>query len=309
MKTPNQVKRLLWAVVAVIVLTWTACYPPEFRDIEQPGSAEYNDTFGVDISVLKLQSEYGPDSIFSRIGMALPTEWAMMLENRGSTNYRLVFGIRLPGGWSVADNIPFTGDDEGIFSYSDSLTQLMTGYYPPDTGYYWWVSETPETMNVSMGVIYFTPVITTDTSRGNFYLDYSLGYRDGDYLEIQASTSFNHLITVGLPDTVHVTTVAESGPGSIRAAIDSVSQGGTILFDLLFPATIVLSSPVEIYKSVNITGPSNGSLSFSGNDSCTVFNVPDYKRLGLSHVKVTDGNSYQGGGIVLGWHSEGILSE
>lgn len=308
MKISTLLKSILWAVIAVIVFTWSACNPPQFSDIEQPGSADYYDTFGVDITVSQLEYNSGPESVLSQIGIALPEDLSVILKNSTSTEYRLVFGIKLPEGWNVTDNIPFTGDDEGVFAYSDSLTQVMTSSFPPDTGYFWWVSETQQTMDTSMGYIYFTPVITTDGSRGSFYLDYSLGFWNGNNLTIRESVSADHLITVGLPDTVYVTALSENGPGSIRAAIDSVSQGGTILFDLLFPATIVLSSPLEMYKSVNITGPSNGSLSFSGNSACRVINVHEYKSIGLANVKIINGLSdYAGGGIALSSHSEGVL--
>jgi hypothetical protein len=308
MKPSTLIKSLLWSIIAVAVLNWIACDPLMFNNIDQPENTGLNESFEVDITVFG--TEYGSsDSILSRIGMALPPEWTLLLEpDDQPTDYRIVFGIMLPIDWVVTDNITFTGDDEGVFVYSDSLSQQMNLQYPPDSLYRWWVSETPETMDTNQGNIYFTPVITTSAASGNFFLDYSLGYRDVNDLHLSSTSSNDHLVTVGLPDTVYVTSLAESGPGSIRAAIDSVSQGGTILFNLFYPATIVLSEEILIYKSVNISGPENASLSISGNNVCRVFHVID-KSLGLHNLRVINGRMSSGnGGGMFFQGGRGILS-
>ena len=59
-----------------------------------------------------------------------------------------------------------------------------------------------------------------------------------------------------------VTNTNDSGAGSLRQAIASVHSGGTITFDLTYPATIVLTSgQLVINKELTIAGPGADSVS------------------------------------------------
>ncbi|MFN2165638.1 MAG: right-handed parallel beta-helix repeat-containing protein, partial [Anaerolineae bacterium] len=95
--------------------------------------------------------------------------------------------------------------------------------------------------------------------------------------------------------------VDDSGPGSLRQAIDDVDEGGTITFDLTYPATITLiGGQLVISKSLTIQGPGAESLTISGNDSSRVFNVTS-GTVTISGLTVTGGKTTgtpaYGGGI------------
>src|SRR5262245_42102815 len=68
--------------------------------------------------------------------------------------------------------------------------------------------------------------------------------------------------------TIHVTTTADSGAGSLRQAIVDAAAGDTIDFNLSYPATITLTSePLSIDKNLTINGPGADQLTVSGGNS------------------------------------------
>ncbi len=78
----------------------------------------------------------------------------------------------------------------------------------------------------------------------------------------------------GFGNTITVTNTADSGPSSLRDAILNASSGDTISFSLTYPATITLSSTLDITTSLTINGPGPSSLAISGNKSVRVFHIP-----------------------------------
>lgn len=72
-----------------------------------------------------------------------------------------------------------------------------------------------------------------------------------------------------------VTNGNDSGPGSLRQAINDVHAGGTIAFDLpAYVVGIVLTSgELVISKSMTIKGPGAQELFVSGNNSSRVFHI------------------------------------
>jgi predicted outer membrane repeat protein len=299
---------LLWIFSGTVILTWVTCNPPYINSIDQPETAGLNSPFEVDVSVAK----YGPggaEQILSRIGLQLPAGLSDIAGHLETTPHRLIFGIEMPLGWTVQDSITFTGDDEGFFIYSDFLSGEMTNTTPPASGYYWWVSETCETMNTANGQVFFTPVITTDNQKGNFFLTYSIGYWTDSSLFLGSSYSYDNLICCGLEDTVFVTSTANEGPGSLRAALDSVNAHGTILFNMFLPATIHLSGEIQIYKSVTIQGPPARNLVISGDNLCRVFVIPGEKEVHLANLTIMNGMaSSPGGGICWNGNSQGSMT-
>ncbi len=87
----------------------------------------------------------------------------------------------------------------------------------------------------------------------------------------------------GFGNTITVTNTADSGASSLRDAILNASSGDTISFSLTYPATITLSSTLDITTSLTINGPGPSSLAISGSPVST------------GCLCVTDG----GGGILL----------
>ncbi|HEX5782635.1 MAG TPA: hypothetical protein VFX80_11975, partial [Solirubrobacteraceae bacterium] len=64
-----------------------------------------------------------------------------------------------------------------------------------------------------------------------------------------------------------VTTLADSGAGSLRAAINSAAPGETIDFQAGLQGTIQLASTLEIDRSLRIDGPGARRLAVSGMDA------------------------------------------
>src|SRR5947209_7533039 len=89
--------------------------------------------------------------------------------------------------------------------------------------------------------------------------------------EVEALTTCSNLVTVS--------TTADSGTGSIRAAMSSVCAGGTIIFDQSLtsngPATITLLTALpDITSSVTITGPGSNFLTVQRS---AVAGTPDFR--------------------------------
>src|SRR5271167_1574943 len=97
--------------------------------------------------------------------------------------------------------------------------------------------------------------------------------------------------------TITVTNTNDSGPGSLRAAIASAANGDAINFNVAYPATIVLSTPLTLGPSVTITGPGASSLAISGADSVAVLIVNAGATVAISGVTIEHGSSLLGGGI------------
>ncbi|MCC6820672.1 MAG: hypothetical protein IT579_08085 [Verrucomicrobia subdivision 3 bacterium] len=89
-----------------------------------------------------------------------------------------------------------------------------------------------------------------------------------------------------------VTTLADSGPGSLRNAIAAAGPGVTI--DFATNGTIVLTSAeLLINKNLNIVGPGATNLALSGNNARRVINVAG-GTVSLSGVTVREGRSTNG---------------
>src|SRR5262245_31450506 len=74
--------------------------------------------------------------------------------------------------------------------------------------------------------------------------------------------------------TIHVTTTADSGGGSLRQAITDAATGDTIDFNLSYPATITLTSGhLAISKNLTINGPGPNLLTVNGNKSSLILHI------------------------------------
>ena len=69
------------------------------------------------------------------------------------------------------------------------------------------------------------------------------------------------------PDPTRVTTLQDSGTGSLRWAIDNAPSGSTITFDASLQGTILLTDRLIIGKQLSIRGPGAGRLTVNGNPS------------------------------------------
>jgi hypothetical protein len=91
-------------------------------------------------------------------------------------------------------------------------------------------------------------------------------------------------------NTLLVTTLTDSGGGSLRSAISSASDGDRIIFTPLVTGTIGLTSgELLINNQLNIIGPGATNLTISGDQSSRVFHVNASGILNLFGVTLANG--------------------
>jgi hypothetical protein len=95
---------------------------------------------------------------------------------------------------------------------------------------------------------------------------------------------------------------ADSGDGSLRAAIAAASSGDTIVFDpSLAYETITLSSgPLALGSNLTINGLGAKLLTISGNNASQLFTLSGSAQVTLASLTLTGGMSSKGGAIFIG---------
>ena len=94
-----------------------------------------------------------------------------------------------------------------------------------------------------------------------------------------------------LLSNVTVASNADSGPGSLRAAIESAVPGEVITFaSSLRGQTIVLASPLVVSTSLTVRGIAGGPT-ISGNGSTEVFTISSGVSVSLTTLTIANGNS------------------
>jgi hypothetical protein len=104
------------------------------------------------------------------------------------------------------------------------------------------------------------------------------------------------LSTAASAATIPVTSSADAGAGSLRAALTSAGSGDTITIP---PMTITLTSgPLSVTKGVTIAGAGAQATTVSGGDTSGVFDV-QAPGVTIEGLTITKGNaSSQGGGVL-----------
>ena len=104
--------------------------------------------------------------------------------------------------------------------------------------------------------------------------------------------------------TIVVTSTADNGPGTLRAALAGAASNDVITFAVSLPATITLTSG-ELFLPANVTinGPGAGNLSISGNNSGRVFHIGPSITVNISGLTIRDGLAL-GGSIGAGIYIE-----
>jgi hypothetical protein len=97
-----------------------------------------------------------------------------------------------------------------------------------------------------------------------------------------------------------VTSLADSGPGSLRAAIASAAADDEIVFAVPLPGTISLLSEIQINVNLTIIGPGAESLTLDGGGSTRIFNANGITSLTISGLRFFRGFSDEGGAITGG---------
>ncbi|MGA2255462.1 MAG: hypothetical protein ABSG53_12425 [Thermoguttaceae bacterium] len=114
--------------------------------------------------------------------------------------------------------------------------------------------------------------------------------------------------------TVTVMSNADSGAGSLRAAIAGANSGDTIVFARSVHAITLTSGELLIPASLAIDGPGADKLTISGNNLSRVFEIaagPDASNplnVTISNLTITHGNAVAEGGGILNDGSNVTLS-
>lgn len=107
-------------------------------------------------------------------------------------------------------------------------------------------------------------------------------------------------LKLSCPETITVTTTADSGVGSLREALGSVCRGGTVRFDpALAGQTITLGSELSVQGDVTLEGADAPGLALSGADAARVLVVEAGASATLRDLTVRDGYGYQLGGAII----------
>ena len=98
------------------------------------------------------------------------------------------------------------------------------------------------------------------------------------------------------PGTLTVTSLADSGPGTLRDLVSAASCDQVITFAPGLAGTITLTGPLPIVRNVVIAGPGASTLTISGNNSTPVLSVG--ATASVSGVTISGG--FEGGGYPSG---------
>ena len=101
---------------------------------------------------------------------------------------------------------------------------------------------------------------------------------------------------------ITVTKTTDDGPGTLRQAIASASDGQSIDFNLPAPAAIVLKSgEIAINKKISITGPGAAKLKIDASGSGRIFHITGTATVTISGVSIQNGRvkDENGGGILI----------
>jgi hypothetical protein len=117
--------------------------------------------------------------------------------------------------------------------------------------------------------------------------------------------------------TFQVTNLDDSGPGSLRDAVDSANAAAnadTITFAPSLSGQITLTDEIEIDAAVDIQGPGASVVTISGDDNSRIFNV-DVTSVGvtsdpvsISGLTLTDGYASSDGGAIAVNYSDLTLT-
>ena len=108
-------------------------------------------------------------------------------------------------------------------------------------------------------------------------------------------------LRVSCPNEVTVSSTADSGPGSLRLALNSVCGDGTVTFSpsLAGQTITLLSGPLTLGRDVTLDASGAPGLAISGNDSDRVFIVNAGTTATIKYLTVKDGFGFQLAGGIL----------
>ena len=93
---------------------------------------------------------------------------------------------------------------------------------------------------------------------------------------------------------VQVVSTADSGPGSLRAALAGATNGATVDATSLTGTITLTTGQLNVPNSVTVLGPGPGALTVSGNNASGVFNVTG-TNVTISGLTIANGQSAENG--------------
>ena len=114
-----------------------------------------------------------------------------------------------------------------------------------------------------------------------------------------------------LPSALTVLTNADSGDGSLRAAIAAAQSGDQIVFDpgLRGQSITLTSGELAISKDLDIEGPGADQLTVSGNGASRVFDITGGVTVTISGLKIAHGRVVGSSTVGVASGGGGILNE
>jgi hypothetical protein len=185
-------KKTILALIGIMFVTsvlFIGCY--KFRSIKQPSEGYTNSYFDVPIKVERDADPSLDDGMWEQAGSDIG-----------------LFGVMVPDGWTVDDNIAYTIvsknsslTNSGLLVYDAVHTQRLQDSIPAIAGYHWWGAITDRMADMtSFDSLYFTPRIHTDGKTGSFFLRYAVG--DKNYWDRNPADQFN--FGGGLSDPIEI---------------------------------------------------------------------------------------------------------
>ena len=212
-------------------------------------------------------------------------------------------GIEIPAGGSVNRGVTLNaimGDGEGTFrwkiSYPENVTEASMSIIPLDgstaeqTVYFAGGPLTDNEDSIKLNTGYYRVVLLLLDDRSR-----STGLKEILHVYQNMESVFEYTFTEGHFTYLIVTSGEDSGPESLRAAIDGAPDYGTIIIDESV-GTVTLTGGLSINKNLTIIGngvtitkaPESGPFSLMNTDSGTVT---------ISRMRFKDGSAGSGGAV------------
>jgi len=225
-------KTTFLALAGILFLTsvlFIGCY--KFRSINQPAEGFTNSYFDVPIVAQRDADPSLDDNSWTGATLA----------NTG------LFGVMIPNGWTVDDNIPYTivsknaaKSNSGILVFDAAHTKTLTDSIAPIAGYHWWGAVTDRIASLDeFDSLYFTPRIHTDGKTGSFFLRYAIG--DKDYWDRNPADQFKY--GGGLSDPIEIKITSNVG-------LSLLSKANVAMYPN--PTNGILNVNLNGYKSENV---------------------------------------------------------
>lgn len=186
---------------------------------------------------------------------------------------------------TVSDNIE-PGSGGGIVNFGTLILTNSTVYG----------NSLTLAAGVGGGIYNFgTAVLTNSTISGNLSGGSGFNRRSGGAPDIGAF----ELQSGGIPPPVVVTNSSDSGPGSLREALATVTPCGTITFASGISRITLTSAELVINKNLTINGPGANLLTISGNGARRIFTISSGTFAAINGLTIANGvaGGVDGGGI------------